>query len=211
MRLFVAIDIQDDIRERIGLFLEGVRGFAPDAKWVSPESFHITLKFIGEKSPEDAERIKQVLRAIKAAPVTVSFRSYGFFPTLSKARVFWTGIEGGERLTQLASAVDEATLTVGIPREKAPFTPHLTLARARDGSPRGASGRPHAHPGDRPRSTFARVQEKLQALPSPEFGTMTATEFFLYESKLSPKGAHYTKLERFALGKAAAPNSHNNE
>ncbi len=199
MRLFVAIDIPGEIRERLAKFVEGVRNFAPDAKWVGPETFHITLKFIGERSPEDAERIKQFLREIKAAPVTLSFSGYGFFPNPNKARVFWTGIQSDAHLAELASAVDSATANLDIPREKAPFTPHLTLARARDGSPRGASGRPGPHPGDRPRSTFARVHEKLQALPSPEFGTMTATEFFLYESKLSPKGAQYTKLERFAL------------
>lgn len=211
MRLFVAIDITEEIRKRIARFLEGVRRFAPDAKWVGPETFHITLKFIGERTAEDTERIRQVLQEIQAAPVALSFSGYGFFPNPNKARVFWTGIQADEHLAQLASAVDAATADLGIAREKAPFTPHLTLARARDGSPRGASGRPGAHPGDRPRSTFARVQEKLQALPSPEFGTMTATEFFLYESKLSPKGAHYTKLERFPLNGRALRNSHNNE
>ncbi len=199
MRLFVAIDVPEEVRGRIATFVDGVRNFAPDAKWVGPETFHITMKFIGERSPEDADRIKQLLREIQGAPVTLAFNGYGFFPNPSKARVFWAGIQADAHLAQLASAVDNATATLGIPREKAAFTPHLTLARARDGSPRGASGRPGPHPGDRPRSTFARVHEKLQALPSPEFGTMTATEFFLYESKLSPRGAHYTKLERFAL------------
>ncbi len=199
MRLFVAIDIPNEIRERLAKFVDGVRNFASDAKWVGPETFHITLKFIGERSPEDADRIKQFLHQIKAAPVSLSFNGYGFFPNPNKARVFWTGIQADAHLAELASAVDSATANLGIPREKAPFTPHLTLARARDGSPRGASGRPGYHPGDRPRSTFSHVHEKLQALPSPEFGTMTATEFFLYESKLSPKGAQYTKLERFAL------------
>ncbi len=199
MRLFVAIDIPNEIRERLAKFVEGVRNFAPDAKWVGPETFHITLKFVGERSLEDADRIKQLLREIKAAPVTLSFSGYGFFPSPTKARVFWTGIQSDTHLAELASSVDSATATLGIPREKAPFTPHLTLARAHDGSPRGASGRPGHHPGDRPRSTFAHVHEKLQALPSPEFGTMTATEFFLYESKLSPKGAQYAKLERFVL------------
>ncbi len=216
MRLFIALDIPDDIRQRIARFVEGVSGFAPDAKWVGPETFHITLKFIGEKSADDAERIRQVLRIIKAAPVTATFRGYGFFPTANKARVFWTGIHADEHLAQLASLVDQATATLGIPRETAPFTPHLTLARARDRSPCGASGRPQAHPGDRPRNTFARMHERLQTLSEPEFGTMTATEFFLYESKLSPKGAQYAKLERFALQAiaqdgGAAQDSHNNE
>jgi 2'-5' RNA ligase len=55
MRVFVAVDIDDAIRGRITRFLDGVRGFAEEARWVRPESLHITLKFIGEKSEEDVE------------------------------------------------------------------------------------------------------------------------------------------------------------
>jgi 2'-5' RNA ligase len=51
--------------------------------------------------------------------------------------------------------------------------------------------------GDRTNSNFAGLNYKLSQLPQPEFGTMTAREFFLYESKLSPRGAQYTKIERF--------------
>ena len=50
MRVFVALDIDDAIRARLEQFLDGVRGFAPEARWVLPESMHVTLKFIGEKS-----------------------------------------------------------------------------------------------------------------------------------------------------------------
>src|ERR1700758_1515210 len=61
MRIFIALDIDQPIRERIERFLEGVRGFAPDARWVRPESLHITLKFIGEKRPESVGLIKSSL------------------------------------------------------------------------------------------------------------------------------------------------------
>ena len=61
MRVFVALDIDDAIRARLELFLDGVRGFAPDARWVRPESMHVTLKFIGEKPPETVEEIKKAL------------------------------------------------------------------------------------------------------------------------------------------------------
>ena len=50
MRIFIALDIDDAIRKRIELFMDGVRGFAPEARWVRPESLHVTLKFIGNKS-----------------------------------------------------------------------------------------------------------------------------------------------------------------
>ena len=61
MRVFVALDIDEVIRARLRLFVDGVRGFAPDARWVRPESMHVTLKFIGEKSAEAVEEIKQAL------------------------------------------------------------------------------------------------------------------------------------------------------
>ena len=63
MRVFVALDIDDAIRARLEQFLDGVRGFAPEARWVRPESMHVTLKFIGEKSSEAVDEIKQALGA----------------------------------------------------------------------------------------------------------------------------------------------------
>src|SRR6266545_3706116 len=102
MRLFVAIDIDPAIRERIARFMEGLRNFAPDARWVGAGSFHITLKFIGEKPPETAEEIKRVLAAIRSEPTTLSFRGSGFFPTAKSARVFWVGIEADLNLPRLA-------------------------------------------------------------------------------------------------------------
>jgi 2'-5' RNA ligase len=197
MRLFIALDIDSGIRERMARFLEGVRNFAPDVRWVSAQSFHVTLKFIGERQPEEVEHIKGALAAIKAPPIDVSFRGYGFFPNPRAARVFWVGIESGPELASLAARVGESLLPLKIQREDRAFSPHLTLARA--GEHRRPSGRPGLVPGDKPNSRFARLQEKLTPLPLPDFGQMTATEFFLYESKLLPSGAQYTKLARFPL------------
>jgi 2'-5' RNA ligase len=193
MRIFIALDIDDAIRERIVRFLEGVHGFAPDARWVRPESLHVTLKFIGEKPPEAVEQIKVSLGGIRAASVEINFRGYGFFPTAKAPRVFWIGIEAGPQLKQLASAVDDAMFTLGIAKEDHEFSPHLTLARS------GRSGAPHRQKGDAPNQKFKRLQERLGAMPQPEFGTMTAREFFLYQSKLSPSGSKYTKLGGFSL------------
>jgi 2'-5' RNA ligase len=195
MRVFIALDIDETIRERIRTFMEGVRGFAPDAGWVRAESLHVTLKFVGEKPPETVEAIKTVLKGIQAVQFEVAFRGYGFFPSSKTARVFWIGIESRREFPELATAIDEATHALGIPREEHVFTPHLTLARRR-----GGSGSPRQRKGDGPNPFFQQLEEKLSALPTPEFGTMTAREFFLYESQLSRGGARYTKLERFALG-----------
>jgi 2'-5' RNA ligase len=200
MRLFVAVDIDPDIRTRIARFMQAMKESAPDVRWVSPESFHITLKFIGEKSADEMHEIKNALGTIVSPPTTVSFRGTGFFPNARDARVFWVGIEADPNLAALAAKVDTALSALRIPGEEHAFTPHLTLARGGDSRhPRGGSGRPQSRPGDRPNLRFATVQQKLSSLAPPDFGTMTAAEFFLYESKLSPAGAHYTKLAGFPL------------
>jgi RNA 2',3'-cyclic 3'-phosphodiesterase len=92
----------------------------------------------------------------------------------------------------LATAIDEKMASLGIPKENRPFNPHLTLARGR-----GGSASPRRHNG--PNRTFHLLQDRLEALSTPEFGTMTAREFFLYQSQLSPKGSKYTKLAAFDL------------
>ena len=194
MRIFVALDIDSAIRERIQRFMEGVREFAPDARWVRPESLHVTLKFVGEKPPEKVEAIKQVLGKIQAPSFEFTIRNHGFFPTSKSARVFWIGIDGGAQLSTLAAAVDEATATAGVVKEDHAFSPHLTLARGG-----GRSGAPGWRKGDGPNKNFQLLQEKLSLLPAAEFGTMTAREFFLYESQLLRGGARYTKVVRFAL------------
>ncbi len=192
MRLFVALDIPDEIRNKIGMFLEGVRGFAPDVRWVAAESLHLTLKFIGEQPDDKLAAIKQALASLTGESFDLNFRGTGFFPTAKSARVFWIGIEADERLARLAGAVDAALAPLGVEREQRAFSAHLTLARS-------GSGRPQRMKEDRLNPNFRRLQERLAQMPAPDFGTMTAREFFLYESKLSPKGAQYTKVERFPL------------
>ena len=193
MRIFIALDIDDPIRERLQLFMDGVRGFAPDVRWVRPESLHVTLKFIGNKSAEEVEQIRQALTGISARATEISFRGYGFFPTAKAPRVFWVGVEAGPQLAALAKSVDEATAALGIPKEEHAFSPHLTLAR------RGGSGAPRWRKGDAPNQSFQRLQEKLAVMSAPEFGTMTAREFFLYESHLGRGGSRYSKIARFSM------------
>ena len=194
MRLFIALDIDESIRERLARFVEGVQGLAPDARWVKADSLHVTLKFIGEQPDTAVEPIRQKLEAVAASAVAIQLHGYGFFPTAKSARVFWIGMDAAPQLTVLASAIDDQMAALGIPKEDHVFSPHLTLAR---GS--GRSGSPRQRREDGPNQTFQQLQEKLSALPTPEFGTMTAREFFLYQSQLSPKGSRYTKLARFSL------------
>src|ERR1700730_1559111 len=134
MRLFVALDIDDNIRGRITTFLDGVSGFAPDARWVRPESLHVTLKFIGEKSEDEVEKIKRALKTIEGRAIEISIRGYGLFPTARAPRVFWIGIEAGPNLSSLAAIVDDMLAKLDIPKEAHAFNAHLTVARGAGGS-----------------------------------------------------------------------------
>jgi 2'-5' RNA ligase len=194
MRIFVGIDLDSDIRSRISRFIEGVEGFAPNARWMHPESLHITLKFIGEQTFEQVEAITKRLRQVENRVFEIRIGGYGFFPTAKAARVFWIGVHAGPQLHELSKAIDAATAEFGIPREDRPYSPHLTLARAGN-----RSGSPKPQKGDGPTKVFAILEKRLAALGELDFGGMMAREFILYESQLSPGGSKYRKLEQFAL------------
>ena len=195
MRLFVALDIDGDIRARIAEFRNQMRQLAPDVRWVGPEAFHVTLQFLGETKRLD--EIQRALRQVKGSPIQLAFRNAGFFPTPKSPRVFWVGIEGDERLQELVNSIANALQPLGFKRDAGPFKPHLTLARV-------GSGRPRPVPGERSAPGLQQVRAKVETLPLLEFGTMTAREFYLYQSKLSPAGAQYTKLSRYPLEQPSA-------
>jgi 2'-5' RNA ligase len=192
MRLFVALDIDDAIRERLSAYVGGLKKLVPSVKWVRPESLHVTLKFIGEFPESRLDELKRALGTVGGSPFQLTFRGAGFF-TPPSPRVFWAGIEAGYEFKALAAAVDSAVVPLGIAKEARDFTPHLTLART-------GSGRPHGARSDRNKPVMLELKARVDAMPPPDFGTMTAREFFLYQSKTSPQGAEYTKLQRFALG-----------
>jgi 2'-5' RNA ligase len=195
MRIFIGIDLDPEVRMRISRLMEGIQGFAPEARWVRPESLHITLKFIGEQSPDKGDAMADRLRKIQASPFEVGFSGYGFFPTAKAPRVFWIGIHSGPQLAGLAESIDKAVAELGIPPEDHAYSPHLTLARGG----RKSSGSPKWRSGDEPNSVFAELQKRLHGISGLDFGTMVVREFILYQSQLSPGGSKYTKLHSFPL------------
>ena len=180
MRLFVAIEISAEIRQRINEFVSQMRLRLTDARWVRPEGLHITLKFLGNVADERRPVIEQALRRIDAARFEVSLHRIGVFPNSRSPRVLWVGIESGPELPNLAKEVDNYLASLGFEREKRAFTPHVTLARFKEGA------------------MVPNVSSMLTE-SSLSFGKMTATAFHLYESKLSPKGAAYSKLASFEM------------
>jgi 2'-5' RNA ligase len=178
MRLFIALDIPAEIRAHLTEYMERARALAPEARWARVEGLHVTLKFVGHADDAVVEKIKATLSTIKVASFEVKFTGVGFFPNPNAGRVFWAGVDGGNSLPKLASTIDTAMEKLGIARETKPYHPHLTLARTNSRPLRGLT--------------------PLLDEP-PQFGTMTAREFFLYQSQPQKGGSKYTKLERFTL------------
>lgn len=193
MRVFVALDIPEEVRAAIGALIEKLRPTNKIARWVRIEGAHVTLKFIGEVPPEKIEPIKASLSKIQFPKfIQLKFRGVGFFPNERRPRVLWAGIEAGEELGALAAAVETSLEPLGIAKEQRVFSPHLTLARFDT-----ARHKPSA-------SAFDRLHETISKAGPLDFGSGTASEFHLYQSTLKRGGAEYTRLAtfRFAGGES---------
>ena len=181
MRLFVAIEVSPEVREGITEFVSRMEPRFAKARWARPEGLHITLKFLGHVPDEKLSIIQKKLEAINGSRFSLSVRDVGVFPNAKSPRVLWVGLNAAPELANLAEQVETALNPLGFEREKRAFTPHVTLARFKE----------HEKKVD--------VVSVLSSAPKAGFGTMTATEFHLYESKLSPQGSLYSKLASFAL------------
>jgi len=191
MRLFVALDLPDQIRSAITELIAKLQPKSPGARWIKPENLHITLKFIGHVGSEKLAPIRSALSAIRAVdPVELHFRGMGFFPNERRPRAFWCGITASPNLAQLAADIDRALVPLGIDAERRPFTPHLTLARFK--SDKG----------------IRNVVQAANAMQCTDFGAATQTNFHLYESLLKSTGAQYNRVASFPFvggSTAAAP------
>jgi 2'-5' RNA ligase len=192
MRLFVGLDIPDEIRGRMREYVERLKARGATAKWTNPEGWHITLKFIGWTKRE--RDIRETLKQISVPPFQITFSEIGFF-TPRQPRVFYVGVHAPHTLVELANKIDSALIPLGIEAEKKPYSPHLTLARSGSGNPHGRKG----DNGQPMMDYLRRIVESTPELQNPQFGTMSANEFILYLSELSPKGAKYTALQRYSL------------
>lgn len=180
MRAFVAIELPQSIREALAREQARFRTVCPDARWTRPEGIHLTLKFLGDISDMQEARVKTALGHMEPfEKFTLTVNGFGFFPDARRPKVFWAGLEAPPDLARLATEVENAMAPLGFPPEGRPFRPHLTLARFK----------------------MPRPQQKLEALVEANdnllLGSVEVSDFFLWESKLSPQGAEYRKVARF--------------
>jgi 2'-5' RNA ligase len=135
MRLFTAIDMPEDVIERLDRLSAGLRPTAP-ISWSPVANMHITTKFIGEWPDEKVEELIAALRGLpRREPIPIEIHGLGFFPNPRSPRVFWAGVHAPGALGELARETDRALSHLGVPSESRAFSPHLTLACIREPIP----------------------------------------------------------------------------
>jgi 2'-5' RNA ligase len=127
LRLFVALELPDYVRQRMAMLGSGL----PDARWVAPENFHITLRFIGEVDEYVAEDIDSELLGVRGRPIAINLDGLGCFESRNRVRAVWARVAAGEELQQLQRSIENAVRRAGLAPDTHKFVPHVTLTRLR--------------------------------------------------------------------------------
>ena len=125
MRLFVALDLPWSLKE----LLSGLAGGLPGAKWVPPENYHLTLRFIGETPAYRAEEVDLALSGLRAEGFSLSLAGVGTFAKSGRPTAIWVGVERNPKLDRLQNKIETALQRIGLEPERRRFAPHVSLAR----------------------------------------------------------------------------------
>lgn len=179
IRTFVAICLDEGIRDRISEAQEHAKKLASNVKWVQPGNFHVTLKFLGDVTPDKLavvqSAVDQAASGITAFDLNIS--GMGVFPTPRRPRVIWVGVkECCQQLVDLAGSIEEAMAREGFEKEQKPFRSHITIGRVRESKPT---------PG---------LVEGLQEIDSEDIGVQRVDCITIMESVLRSGGPIYTPL-----------------
>lgn len=175
MRLFVAVDVDEKLRERTKPLLNALSRLN-GVKAVEPENLHITLLFLGEVEERRLPAIEDSLSSVEFSPFTLTFEGVGAFPNEKNPRVVWVGVKDSGELKKLADSVYEKLKKLGFRRDKE-FAAHMTVARVKRKNPE--------------------VSDIISKFSSESFGEVEVSNFKLKQSILTPKGPIYKDLRVF--------------
>ncbi len=184
MRLFIAVDVDDRIRQECIKLIGSLKESGADLKTVSPENLHITLKFLGDVREDHVKRISDILEEFSQSlePFNIRFSVMGYFGGVRFPRIIWVGIsEGRDTIAKMVTELNEKLSWVRN-EDKKP-RPHLTLARVK--TPRNSD----------------RLIETIQSLRDVKLGELSVKEIKLKKSTLKPDGPVYSDLKTFRLEK----------
>jgi len=194
LRTFVAIPLSESVSQALGRLQRTLRTTCPAraVRWVTIENIHLTTHFLGDTLPDRVEPITEALSVVarNVPPFEFSAGKLGAFPNLRRPRVIWVGVaDTTSWLALLHEVVSESLERLGIPRDRRPFSPHLTLGRIRrQASPEDARD----------------VGKALTVTEAGTLGTVPVETIILFKSVLRPSGAEYSRLATLPLGKNGA-------
>ena len=125
MRLFVALDLPSALRERLAWMAGGL----PGARWVPPENYHLTLRFVGEVPGYQADEIDHALANLEAPGFTLELSGVGSFEKGGRLTSLWAGVDRNPALDHLQAKIETALQRAGLDRDRRRFVPHVSLAR----------------------------------------------------------------------------------
>ncbi|MHC4113938.1 MAG: RNA 2',3'-cyclic phosphodiesterase [Planctomycetota bacterium] len=187
MRVFIAIDIDEQTKKALGRLQEELRGHAGlkkgDVKWVRPEIMHLTLKFLGEVRDDQIADVCDIVKTVAAAHkcFDLNVQSVGCFGG-SAARIVWVGTAEGNRQARfLQEDIEKNLHKAGWPRETREFSSHLTLSRVKK-------------PG-----AGTKLKQIIENYGACQFGITQVDSVRVYQSELTPTGPIYTVLGSYNL------------
>ncbi len=185
IRSFLSFDIDDQtVKKKLAHAQKLLVQTGADVKLVETENIHITIRFLGNITPQTAEKIHQEMQKIQFTPFTVQIKGLGVFPDLHYPRVVWAGItQGADELRSVFNQLEPRIRSLGFAADPKGFSAHLTIARVRSGKNK------------------QQLAEFITANAGYEFGTIQAECLRLKRSELSPKGPAYSTISEFCPGK----------
>jgi len=166
IRLFVAVDLPESVRRQLAGLCFGV----PGAHWVAAEQIHLTLRFIGEVDGAMFRDVREALAGVRSGSFAMQVQGLGYFPPRQLPRILWAGVAKNEALVLLRNRVEATLVRCGLEPEGRKFAPHITLARLRE-------------------TPLSRLTNFLAGNGLFTTEPFTVTEFHLYSSQVSAKGA----------------------
>jgi len=181
IRAFLALEIPDEIKDKIMEVEGGVERSNADVKLVERENLHVTMKFLGDVTASTLDKVYDVMKRVKESKFEIEVKGTGVFPNLRMVRVLWVGIgAGSDKVTAVFRTLDSGIAELGFHRER-DFTPHITIGRVRS---------------QRNREELIKAMEKYG---SDEFGTAVVDKIIIKRSILMQRGPIYSNLREVEL------------
>lgn len=182
VRLFIALLLPDSLKQMLNDLILDLKPRGRGIRWVVAKNMHLTLKFIGEVPEDQIEPIGLALtRAVESRnSLEVRLGGLGGFPNLDNPRVLWAGLEGAEPAVEMAGVIDRNLSELGLPKEKRPFSPHLTLGRIKR------------------KDNLQALATYMRDLTCPT-ASITLNQVALVKSTLTPSGPIYENLKLITL------------